>query len=264
MSDQPTGDLPFVQSLERGLEVLRVLNDAPSSLTLTEVAKQTGMTRAAARRFLLTLVKLDYARFDGRAFALRPRVLQMGHAYLSSLQLPDIALPHLERLAAAVRETTSLTVLDDDEVVYVARVHGFRILTVSIAVGTRFPAYATSTGRVLLAGLEGSQLESYLARTDLRQLTAGTVTSSTRLAVEIDRIRRQGWVIVDQELEQGLRSIAAPIHDADGRVIAAVNTSTHSSRTSLDTMRRSFLPHLLATAKDISAEVASRRTPSSS
>jgi IclR family pca regulon transcriptional regulator len=256
VSDQPATEQPFVQSLERGLEVLRTLNDAPSGLTLAEVAKQTGMTRAAARRFLLTLVELDYAKFDGRTFSLRPRVLQIGHAYLSSLRLPDIALPHLERLAAAVRETTSLTVLDEDEIVYVARVHGYRILTVSIAVGTRFPAYATSTGRVLLAGLESSELESYLERTALRQLTAGTVTSTDRLAREIERVRSQGWTIVDQELEPGLRSIAAPIHDAHGRVIAAVNTSTHSSRTSLDTMRRSFLPHLLETAKNISAEIA--------
>ncbi|GAA1787063.1 helix-turn-helix domain-containing protein [Planosporangium flavigriseum] len=256
MSDQP-----FVQSLERGLEVLRTLNDSPAGLTLVEVAKQTGMTRAAARRFLLTLVELDYAKFDGRTFTLRPRVLQIGHAYLSSLRLPDIALPHLERLAAAVRETTSLTVLDDDEVVYVARVHGFRILTVSIAVGTRLPAYATSTGRVLLAGLDDAALRSYLERTALRQLTADTVTSAEHLARDIEKVRRQGWIIVDQELESGLRSIAAPIRDAQGRVVAAVNTSTHASRTSLDTMRRSFLPHLLETAKNISTEIAGGQFP---
>lgn len=256
MSDRTAGEPPFVQSLERGLEVLRALNDSPASLTLTEIANQMGMTRAAARRFLLTLVDLGYAGSDERGFSLRPRVLELGHAYLSSLRLPEIALPHLERLAAKVHETTSLTVLDDDEIVYVARVHGFRILTVSIAVGTRFPAYATSTGRVLLAGLDAAEFESYFERIAPRQLTSGTLTNRERLAHEIARVRRQGWTIVDQELEQGLRSIAAPVRDADGRVIAAVNTSTHSSRTSLDTMRRSWLPHLLATAENISAELA--------
>jgi IclR family pca regulon transcriptional regulator len=172
------------------------------------------------------------------------------------MRLPDIALPHLERLAATVRETSSVTVLDHDEVVYVARVHGFRILTVSIAVGTRFPAYATSTGRILLAGLDADELAAYLARTDLRSLTAGTVTDVGRLAEEIARVRRRGWTIADQELEPGLRSVAAPIRDPAGRVVAAVNTSTHSSRTSLDTMRRSWLPHLLATAENIGTDLA--------
>lgn len=261
---QPATDLPFVRSLERGLAVLRALNDAPASLTLAEVARQTGMTRAAARRFLLTLTRLDYARFDGRAFSLRPRVLQVGHAYLSSLRLPDLAMPHLERLAATVRETTSLTVLDDDEVVYVARVHGFRILTVSIAVGTRFPAYATSTGRVLLAGLPDDQLASYLEHTTLEQFTDDTVTSTQRLRKEIEKVRRQGWAIVNQELEPALRSIATPVHDARGNVVAAVNTSTLSIRTSLDTMRRSFLPHLLVTARNISAELTGLPTDTSS
>jgi IclR family pca regulon transcriptional regulator len=242
---------PFVRSLERGLEVLAALTEAANGLTLTEAAGATGMTRAAARRFLLTLVRLEYARYDGRVFSLRPRVLEVGHAYLSSARLPELALPHLEELAAAVRETTSLTVLDGDEVVYVARVHGTRILTVAIAVGTRFPAYATSTGRALLSGLTDDELAAYLARTELRRHTAATVTSPERLVREVQRVRRQGWTLVDQELEEGLRSIAAPVHDEHGRVVAAVNTSTHASRTSLETMRRSWLPHLLATARGI-------------
>jgi IclR family transcriptional regulator, pca regulon regulatory protein len=255
VSEQTAAETPVVRSLERGLEVLCALNDSPTSMTLTQIANQLGMTRAAARRFLLTLVELGYAGTDDRGFSLRPRVLELGYSYLSSLRLPEIALPHLERLAAKVRETTSLTVLDDDEVVYVARVHGFRILTVSIAVGTRFPAYATSTGRVLLAALEPAELESYFERTTPRQLTSGTVTNRERLAQEITKARRQGWAVVDQEMEQGLRSIAVPVRDADGRVVAAVNTSTHSSLTSLDTMRRSWLPHLLATAGSIAADL---------
>ncbi|MFD7444416.1 IclR family transcriptional regulator C-terminal domain-containing protein [Streptomyces sp. NPDC059909] len=254
MPDQSTPDVPFVQSLERGLQVLRTLSDASSGLTLAEVAKRTGLTRAAARRFLLTLVELDYTRFDGREYSLRPRVLEIGRSYLSSLRLPDVALPHLEQLASEVRETTSLTVLDGDEVVYVARVHGFRILAVSIAVGTRFPAYASSTGRVLLAGLEHSELDAYLSRVPLRQFTADTKTSPERLAQEIGRVRRQGWTIVDQELEPGLRSVAAPVHDADDRVIAAVNIATTASRTSLDTMRQSWLRRLRDTAESIGTD----------
>lgn len=258
MSDRPTPDTPFVQSLERGLRVLRTLNDASSGLSLSEVANRTGMTRAAARRFLLTLVNLDYARFDGREYSLRPRVLETGRSYLSSLRLPDVALPALEELAYNVRETTSLTVLDGDEVVYVARVHGFRILTVTIAVGTRFPAYATSTGRVLLAGLDDDELDAYLSRADLRPLTAGTMIGPDRLAQEIRRVRRQGWGIADQELEQGLRSIAAPVHDEQGRVIAAVNIATTAGRTPLETMQSTWLNPLRNTAAQIGADFAAR------
>lgn len=258
MSERPAPEAPFVQSLERGLQVLHALNEAPSGLSLSEVARTTGMTRAAARRFLLTLVSLDYARFDGREYSLRPRVLELGRSYLSSLRLPDVALPALERLAYDVRETTSLTVLDGDEIVYVARVHGFRILTVTIAVGTRFPAYATSTGRVMLAGLDDAELDAYLSRADLRQLTAGTMTGPERLAKEIRRVRRQGWVVVDQELEQGLRSIAAPVRDPQGRVIAAVNISTTAGRTPLDTMRQQWLGPLRSTAAQIGADFATR------
>ncbi|HCA85834.1 MAG TPA: IclR family transcriptional regulator [Streptomyces sp.] len=260
MADRPAADLPFVQSLERGLEVLHTLSDEPSGLTLAETAQRTGMTRAAARRFLLTLVELGYAGFDGRQFSLRPRVLELGRAYLSSLHLPDLALPALEQLASEVRETTSLTVLDDDEIVYVARVSGVRILTVTITVGTRVPAYATSTGRILLGGLDDGELEPYLARADLRQYTADTTTSPERLVQEIRRARRQGWTIVDQELEQGLRSIAAPVHDPEGRVVAAVNIST-TTRTSLETMRDSWLPRLRATALHIGTEYAAHRGP---
>ncbi|MEU1173521.1 IclR family transcriptional regulator domain-containing protein [Streptomyces microflavus] len=259
MADRPAPDAPFVQSLERGLDVLRTLTDASCGLTLAETAKRTGMTRAAARRFLLTLVELGYARFDGREFSLRPRVLELGRAYLSSLRLPDVAQPALERLASEVRETTSLTVLDGDEIVYVARVHGFRILTVSITVGTRFPAYATSTGRVLLAGLEDSALDAYLTRVDLRPYTAGTTTSRERLVQEIHRVRCQGWAIVDQELEQGLRSVAAPVRDAEGRTIAAVNIST-TSRTSLETLRNVWVRPLQDTAQLVSSEYGPPRS----
>src|SRR3954467_5539177 len=153
----------FVQSLERGLAVIRAFDEHNAELTLSDVPRSTGLTRAAARRFLLTLADLGYVRTDGRWFSLSPRVLELGYAYLSSLSLPEVAEPHLEQLVGEVRESSSVSVLDGDDIVYVARVPVSRIMTVSISVGTRFPAYATSMGRVLLAGLEPSALDAYLA-----------------------------------------------------------------------------------------------------
>jgi IclR family pca regulon transcriptional regulator len=245
----------FVQSLERGLAVIRAFGEDRPELTLSEVAQHTGLTRAAARRFLLTLADLGYVHADGRRFSLSPRVLELGYAYLSSLSLPEIAEPHLERLAAEVRESSSVSVLDGDEIVYVARVPTSRIMRVAINVGTRFPAHATSMGRVQLAALAESELDAYLARADLRALTANTVTDPARLRAELDRIRAQGWALVDQELEEGLRSVAAPIRDRAGRVVAAVNVSAHASRASRDTVRRVLLPPLLATAGRIEADL---------
>jgi IclR family transcriptional regulator, pca regulon regulatory protein len=245
----------FVQSLERGLAVIRAFGEDRPELTLSEVARETGLTRAAARRFLLTLADLGYVRSDGRRFALSPRVLELGYAYLSSLSLPEIAEPHLERLAAEVRESSSVSVLDGDDIVYVARVPTSRIMRVAINVGTRFPAHATSMGRVQLAALEDADLDAYLDRVELRPLTANTLTDPVKLRAELGRIRTQGWALVDQELEEGLRSVAAPIRDRTGRVVAAVNVSAHASRASKDAVRRVLLPPLLATAGRIEADL---------
>jgi IclR family transcriptional regulator, pca regulon regulatory protein len=245
----------FVQSLQRGLSVIRAFDAAHPELTLSEVAALTGVTRAAARRFLLTLVELGYVRSDGRLFSLTPKVLDLGYAYLSSLSLPEVAEPHLEALVAEVNESSSVCVLEGADVVYVARVPTSRIMTVAISVGTRFPAYATSMGRVLLAGLEPPDLDKYLSGVRLEPLTARTITSVAALRTELARVRSQGWALVNQELEEGLRSVAAPIRDRTGRVAAAVNVSAHASRTSLDTMRRRLLPPLLATAARIEADL---------
>jgi IclR family pca regulon transcriptional regulator len=252
----------FVQSLERGLAVIRAFGEERPELTLSEVAQHTGLTRAAARRFLLTLADLGYVHADGRRFSLSPRVLELGYAYLSSLSLPEIAEPHLERLAAEVRESSSVSVLDGDDIVYVARVPTSRIMRVAINVGTRFPAHATSMGRVQLAALPEPELGAYLDRADLRALTARTLTDPAKLRAELDRIRAQGWALVDQELEEGLRSVAAPIRDRAGRVVAAVNVSAHASRASRDAVRRVLLPPLLATAERIEADLrAAGSTP---
>ena len=269
MSEEPLRELDgargahFVQSLERGLAVIRAFGADSPSLTLSEVARATGLTRAATRRFLLTLSDLGYVRTDGRRFELTARVLELGYAFLSSISLPEVAEPHLERLVAEVHESSSVSVLDGDDIVYVGRVPTSRIMRVSINVGTRFPAYATSMGRVMLAGMAPEELDAFLARAELRRLSSRTITSEARLRAELDRVRAQGWAMVDQELEEGLRSLAAPIRDRAGQVVAAVNLSAHASRTSLQALRRDLLPPLLATAERIEADlrVASSGSP---
>jgi IclR family pca regulon transcriptional regulator len=254
---EPSGE--FVQSLDRGLAVIRAFSAESPELTLSDVARATGLNRASARRFLLTLVDLGYVRTDGRRFALRPKILELGYAYLSSLSLPEVAMPHLERLVETVHESSSVSVLDGDEVVYIARVPTRRIMRIAIAVGTRFPAYATSMGRVLLAGQTEEWLDGYLAHAALKTITPHTIADPKRLRSELRRIRRDGYALVDQELEEGLRSIAAPVRDADGRVAAAVNLSTHASRATVDGMREKLLPPLLATASAIEEDLRSPR-----
>ncbi|MGE5289687.1 MAG: IclR family transcriptional regulator C-terminal domain-containing protein [Micromonosporaceae bacterium] len=250
-------DGEYVRSLDRGLSVIRAFSAEHPELTLSGVAKITGLTRAAARRFLHTLVDLGYVRCEGNKFTLRPKILELGYAYLSSLSLPEVAMPHLEQLVQKVRESSSVCVLDGDEVVYIARVPTKRIMTVAISVGTRFPAYATSLGRVLLAAQSDQWLNGYFASAKLRMFTSHTIVDPAALRAELQRVKEQGWALVDQELEDGLRSIAAPIHDLDGRVIASVNVSTHATRTSLGEMVERLLTPLLATAHLIENDLSS-------
>ena len=245
----------FVQSLERGLMVIRAFDEENRELALSDVARATGLTRAAARRFLLTLVALGYVHFDGKLFSLRPRVLELGFAYLSSLTLPEVSQPHMEGLVAKINESSSISVLDDTEVVYVVRVPTRRIMTITIAVGTRLPAYCTSMGRVLLADLAPDVLEERLSRMELRPLTSRTVTERGKFLEILDGVRRQGYAMVDQELEDGLRSAAVPIRDATGAVVAALNVSVHASRATLQVLRRDFVPLALETARAIEADL---------
>jgi IclR family transcriptional regulator, pca regulon regulatory protein len=254
----PARGAEYVQSLERGLAVIRAFDADHPELTLSEVARQTGLTRAAARRFLLTLVELGYVRTDGRRFGLRPRILELGYAYLSSLSLPEVAEPHMEELVAEVHESCSVSVLDGDEVVYVARVPTKRIMTVAISVGTRFPAYATSMGRVLLAHQPADWLDDYLATAKLEPITRRTITDPAKLRSTLTRIRSQGFAVVDQELEEGLRSMAVPLHDPSGTVVAAMNVSARASRGSADTIRRELLPPLQAAARKVEADLGAR------
>lgn len=245
-----------VQSLERGLAVIKAFDAQHPQLTLSDVARRTGLTRAAARRFLLTLADLGYVRTDGKHFTLAAKVLELGYSYLSSMTLPEVAQPHLEQLSTEVRESSSVSVLDGADIVYVARVAASRIMTVSINIGTRFPAYATSMGHVLLAGLTAPQLDAYLAATPLAPLTSHTLTDADALRAELDAVRAQGYSIVDQELEAGLRSLAAPVHDQSGAVIAAINISTHATRQDMDSIRTQLVPPLLAAAGRIERDLA--------
>ena len=256
--DHPTGALEaegrgaeFVQSLERGLAVIRAFGPDRSRLTLTEVARQTGLTRAAARRFLLTLVELGYVRNDGREFSLRPRVLELGYAYLSGLSLPELAQPHMEELVATVHESSSISVLDGTEIVYVVRVPTKRVMTVAVSVGTRLPAYCTAMGRVLLAALDTGAIDRFFATIPLAARTERTVTDPGALRAVLTGVARAGYAIVDQELEDGLISLAAPIHDATGAVVAALNVSANALRIDVTAMEGDVLPHLLRTARQI-------------
>ncbi|SDD60295.1 IclR family transcriptional regulator domain-containing protein [Glycomyces harbinensis] len=246
----------YVQTLARGLAVIRAFSAERPELTLSEVAKETGLTRATARRFLLTLTELGYVRAGGRHFRLTPRVLELGFAYLSSLSLPELAQPHLERLVAEVQESASVAVLDGTDIVYVSRVATRRIMRVAINIGTRFPAVSTSMGRVLLADLDTERLDAALEEARPVAFTPFTITDEARLRAEIDLVRSQGWAFVDQELEEGLRSIAVPIRDQWGKAVAAMNVSSHTSRNDLDSVRRDLLPPLLAGAARVAADMA--------
>jgi IclR family pca regulon transcriptional regulator len=245
----------FVQSLDRGLAVIRCFSSERPSLTLSEVAERTGLTRAAARRFLLTLQELGYVGSTGRQFSLRPRVLALGYAYLSSFSVAQIAQPHLEDLAEELHESCSVSVLDGDDIVYVARASANRIMTIALTVGTRLPPYPTSMGRVLLAWLPPAEIDAILGRTSLRKLTEQSVVDPDEI---LATVRAQGWATVDQELEAGVRSVAVPIRDSSGKVVAAINASAHAARVPMRTLEKQFLPRLLDAARQIDTELATR------
>jgi len=244
-----------VRSLERGLAVLRAFDgDAPVQ-TLSDVARRAELTRAAARRFLLTLAELGYVRVDGRHFSLTPKVLELGYAYLSALTLPEVAGPHLEALSARVHESVSMTVLDGADVVYVARVATSRLMTAAITIGTRLPAYATAMGRVLLAARPPAERARLLAA-PAAALTSRTVTDAAALARTLDEVAAAGWALVDEELELGVRSIAVPVRDASGAVVAAVNVA---SRPGAVDLVADVLPHLRETVAAIETDLRSGR-----
>lgn len=253
----------FVQSFDRGLSVIRSFAESGRSQTLSDVARATSLSRASARRLVLTLEQLEYVReIDGR-YELTPRVLELGYAYLSSLGLTGLAMPYLEDLAHSIEESTSVAVLDDTEIVYVARVPANRVLTISVGLGTKFPAYQTSLGRVLISQHSPEQVEDLWNRSDRTRTTERTITTLAQLNERLAEVRDQGWGLNDQELEKGVRSLAAPITNGTGKVLAAVNLTAHASRNSVEDLVSEFLPKLLATAANISRALAAHPRGSS-
>jgi len=243
----------YVQSFARGLAVLRSFGAEAPAQTLTEVATRSGLTRAGARRILLTLVHLGYVEAEGRLFRLTPKVLDLGYAYLSSLPIWNQAQPLLEELAAQMRLSCSVTVPDGDDIVYVVRLSTHRTMSINLGIGSRLPSYCTAMGRVLLSGLEREELRARLSRMALLPLTPKTVTDADQLLELVDGVRAQGWAMVCEELEQGLVSIAAPVRDRGGRVVAAINLSAPATPAMAQTLREQGVPALLACAARVSA-----------
>lgn len=241
----------FVTSLARGLEVIKAFDRTAPAMTLSDVARRTGFTRAAARRFLLTLGELGYVRSDGKRFELTAKVLELGYAYLSTLELPELAAPFMEEVVRQVQESCSASVLNGTDIVYVARIPTSRIMSVSLNVGTKLPAFCTSMGRVLLAALPEAEREEVLARSSLTRYTPKTVTDPEGLRAILREVAGTGYALVDEELELGLRSIAVPVRNRRGATIAAINVSSHTSRATERDMVDRFLPALLSAAGQI-------------
>jgi IclR family pca regulon transcriptional regulator len=241
-----------LQGLERGLAVIQAFTHETPSMTLSEVARRTDISRATARRILHTLEALGFVRSDGRQFALSPRVLSLGWAYLSSLNLWEIARPFMQDLSSEVQETCSACTLDLPDIVFVARVPSKRILMKSLGVGSRLPAYATAMGRVLLATLPDDELAAHLSAAALEPLTHRTTTDPERLLAIVDAVREQGFALVDEELELGLRSLSVPLKTMDGRTLAALNLCAATARVSVEEMHTRHLPAMHRTACAIS------------
>ncbi|GAB7551625.1 IclR family transcriptional regulator C-terminal domain-containing protein [Novosphingobium resinovorum] len=246
------GDPEFMTSLARGLAVLRCFADSERPMTIAQAARLTGLSRPAVKRCLHTLVRLGYAVQDGTLYALRPKVLALGFAYLSSSSLAMRAQPLLDQLRDDLHESCSLGVIEEDEVYYVARAEVSRIMSIALRVGSRLPLYCTSMGRVMLAGLDRAAQQAYLRRTELTARTDRTVTEPLALLEILDHVAQEGYAIMDQELERGLRSVAVPVI-VDGRVIAAVNIGTQADRVSMADLHSRYLPALRRVARDLAA-----------
>ncbi len=247
-----SGDPNFMTSLARGLLVIQAFFSRKRQLTISQLSKRTGLSRASVRRCIYTLSKLGFAGSDdGRSFFLRPRILALGHSYLSSMPLASAAQPVLEHLSHLLHESCSIATLDGLEIIYVARASATRIMSIDLGIGSRLPAFCTSMGRVIMANLPAEELEAMLPRVEFTRYTDRTVTSVEKLRQVLQVVRRDGFSIVDQELELGLRSLAVPIRSPLGRVVASLNVGTHAQRVSTREMQSRFLPHLRAAAQEL-------------
>jgi IclR family transcriptional regulator, pca regulon regulatory protein len=249
-----TGDPNFMTSLARGLIVIQAFTQQSPQMTISQLSVKTGLSRAAVRRCLYTLTKLGFAGAeDGSRYSLRPRMLTLSHTYTTSNTLSTAAQPILERMSAALRESFSVATLDGEDIVYIARTQVNRVMAVDLHIGSRLPAYCTSMGRILLAYLPAEQLELYLAKAVLTPHTTRTITSVEKLRLTLRNVRRNGYALVDQEYEVGLRSLAVPVYSASGRVVATLNLSGNAPRLSVLEMQSRFLNHLRNAANELSA-----------
>jgi IclR family transcriptional regulator, pca regulon regulatory protein len=244
-------DPSFMTSLARGLAVVQAFSDSRKPQTIANISQKTGIPRAAVRRCLHTLRELGYVDAELNNFSLRPKVLTLGYSYLSSTPLTVSAQPYLNNISRTLNESSSLAVLEDDEVLYVARAATSRVMSVALNTGSRLPAYCTSLGRVMLAYLPADELDQYLARTKLRPMTEHTVTSVKRLREILAGVRQAGYAVNDEELELGLRSIAVPVRGASGKVLAALNVGAQAARVSVQQLEQEFLPVLQRGAQEL-------------
>ena len=245
-----------MQSLARGLQVIDAFQHARPTLSVSEVAALSNMSRAAARRCLHTLATLGYARGQDGSYKLTPKTLSLGYAYLNASPIAQVAQPVLEEVSTRLHESCSMTVLEGNDIVYVARAAAQRIISVGLSVGSRLPVYCTSMGRVLLAFSSEAEVNSYLERVSLVRRTPQTIVEPALLRRELQRVRADEYAVVDQELELGLRSVAVPVRQRDGRAVAAINVGAQAARVDLQTMTREYLPVLRAAAQDIGLAIA--------
>jgi len=250
------GNPDFVEALARGLDVIRAFQPRQPTMSLAAVAAAAGLARPTARRILLTLQQMGYVRVADGGFELTPRVLELGMAYVLSRNRWDLARPHMQRLVARTRESSSVAQLDGSDIVYVARVAVPKIVTLAVTIGTRFPATATSLGKVLLAALPPGAADRVLAEPSRSGITPRLQPSAQQRAEALRGVRARGWAATDEELAPGIRSIAAPLRDGDGQVIAALNICVHAAETPMDVLTDEYLPLLLQTAGAISADWA--------
>jgi IclR family pca regulon transcriptional regulator len=245
-------DPSFMTSLARGLAVVRAFSDSRRPLTIAQISQKTGIPRAAVRRCLHTLRQLGYVDAEVNNFSLRPKVLTLGYSYLSSTPLTVSAQPYLNNISRTLNESCSLAVLDENEVLYVARSATSRVMSVALNAGSRLPAYCTSLGRVMLAHMPEAALDAYFAKVELRAMTERTVVSQRRLREILAGVRQAGYAANNEELELGLRSIAVPVRGASGTVLAALNVGAQAARVSPEQMENEFLPVLLRAAQELS------------
>lgn len=251
--DELTGDPSFMTSLARGLAVLTAFSDQRRTLTIAQISHKTGIPRAAVRRCLHTLKQLGYATSDANNYSLKPKVLTLGYSYLSSTPLAISAQPCLDHISRNLHESCSLAVLENDEVLYVARSSTSRIMSVALNAGSRLPAYCTSLGRAILAHLPEVELTNYLDKVELRAFTEHTIVTQKKLRETLAAIRIAGYAVIEEELEVGLRSIAVPVRGASGNVVAALNIGAQATRVTRAQMEQEFLPLLLKGSQELAA-----------